>query len=80
MRGADERRRGSEPEIDRIATGVRGSGGLQEGGNASSGRMGTLNGAHLTGSSDAVCVHQYVATVLYWEVFRNADNRKNSRL
>lgn len=66
MRGADERRRGREPEIDRIATGVRGSGGLQEGGERQLWKGGhtQLNGAHLTGSSDAVCVHQYVATVL----------------
>lgn len=44
MRGADERRRGGGPEIDRIATGVRGTGGHQEGGNAGPGRMGAPNG------------------------------------
>lgn len=44
MRGADERQRGGGPEIDQNTTGVRGTGGHQEGGNAGPGRMGALNG------------------------------------
>lgn len=48
---------GREPEIDGIATGVRGSGGLREGkGTPALDGVGTLNGPHLTGPSDAVCV------------------------